>query len=187
MSVLKIKQGDEWVSIMTGGGSADINQIPADWNQNDIAAPNYIRNRTHYEMPAYEVVTQVIPREYYPIQMEDEEVGMYMFGIESEMNGDPQAEYTVMLDGVEYKETMFSLMGMANILGDISVLSAITGGTPEFSDEKPYVLISAPGMKEEMGFSTIGITKNPPANGNSYNVGVRSLGKYHDGEILAKT
>lgn len=186
MSVLKIKQGDEWVNILTGGGSADINQIPADWNQNDIAAPNYIRNRTHYEMPAYEVVTQVIPREYYPVQSETAEEGMYMFGIESKINGDPQAEYIVTLDGVEYKETMFSLMG-TSILGDISILSAMTGGVPEFSDEKPYVLISTSVIEEEMGYGTIGITKNPPANGNSYNVGVRAIGKYLDKEILPKT
>ena len=93
-------------------------QVQADWNQNDTAAVDYIKNRTHYEEIAYvDYVLNMNPTSIVGFSMP--EVG---------------ETTTVKINGVESVETVKeakSLMGGTSYkyIGNIDFDSLLTGGT----------------------------------------------------------
>ena len=67
-----------------------------DWNQNDIAAPDYVKNRTHYEKDAVE--TTIIPKTTASGKLN---MGVYMYGTEY-VDISVGESYNVIFDGILY-------------------------------------------------------------------------------------
>lgn len=87
-----------------GDGATNVNDLPfvesptqADWNQNDTTAPDYVKNRTHWEEGVILPETEIFP------QMQ----GYNPFMLTTPLNADMEIgkTYTFTIDGVAYDAT----------------------------------------------------------------------------------
>lgn len=119
------------ILVKTETGSAWEKQEPAtstpDWNQNDSAARDYIKNRPFYtgEM----VQTEVIPEQTYTMSsygsftMYADQSGTYPYSLEDGKN------YTVVYNGTTYELTSSNTSGIPYV-GDIGPLQGIEATVP---------------------------------------------------------
>ena len=82
----------------------------ADWNQNDETAPDFIKNRTHYEIP--DVWEQV---EFTEPLIKDVSTTMF---VSEEYTWTADKTYRVRVDGVEYVFDGMLMAGSSNVFGD---------------------------------------------------------------------
>ena len=194
MSVLKIKQGDEWISLLgdSVGESKPTPLVAADWNQNDPSALDYVKNRTHYEYgtrthihalnncfcPLYEDEMM----ESAPIQ------GLKMAAIPETIQAISSFKYTITINGNVYENIPYASMAGVGFFGDyMSMMIAIQlgGSLPE---EMPFII--ATNIKAVNGsdypFNSAIITTLPPQNGG-YNITIETVQPLVTKEILPKS
>ena len=136
------------------------NGCAADWDQNDPARPDYVKNRTHYEDENGVVVP--LPAKYLPVSVPYvEDAGMVEILPETQVAAQEDSEltlpalsvaagetYTVKWNGTEYICVAMDGADLGEpgivVLGDVYTLT--DGGIGTESTGEPFALLVIPGM-----------------------------------------
>lgn len=193
MSVLKIKQGNEWINLL-GDSAIEAKPTPlvaADWNQNDPSAYDYIKNRTHYDYGT-EVRLEVLPECVCPLyngeDIPEKFAGkVYMATVPTEVLGSSSFKYTVTINGISYENIPYGSFGPVSYFGDYIGLemAMLLGGT--FPEDCPFMITNGLlGDSDSPDYTTMLMTSIPPKNG-AYTVSIETTQKLINKEILPET
>ena len=117
----------------------EITDAKADWNQNDEAAIDYVKNRTHWVEQSYEVILEEITAQSSESLIDYIDSNIYIY---------PDEVFIITVDGVQYRCISWSEVDGVSYIGDSRFYDLMADAHPE---DVPFLIFFEEYWPDDVG------------------------------------